>query len=544
MLSILCGGRGSYRVAHALEMRGITKSYFGNTVLKSVDIAVNPGEIHALVGENGAGKSTLMNILFGMPVIHDTGGFEGEILVDGQTVNIESPMDAMNLGIGMVHQEFMLLPGFTVTENIKLNRELGRPNIVSRILGKKFELLDKEQMGKDSRQALDKLGVDIDEWLPVAGLPVGYMQFVEIAREIDKSRMKILVFDEPTAVLTEAEADLFLNAVRRLAESGLAILFISHRLDEVVGVAHDVTVLRDGEVVGHLPGQEARVDRIAELMVGRKVDRPSLPPREKEPSDDDLILEISSLSVDMPGERLAGLDLKVRRGEILGIGGLAGHGKVGIANGIMGLYPSSGIVYKDGRELPLNNPKAALSQGIAFVSEDRRGVGLLLDESIENNIAFTSAQVQDRFLRKRLPWTSLQVRDNEAIRQYALETIKDLDFRCQGTEQPVRRLSGGNQQKACLARALALSPEVLFASEPTRGIDVGAKSLVLDLLVKFNREFGMTVVITSSELAELRMVCDRIAIVYQGRLIGILSPDASDVEYGLMMAGKKRAEVS
>ena len=251
----------------------------------------------------------------------------------------------------------------------------------------------------------------------------------------------------------------------------------------MVGVAHDVTVLRDGEVVGHLPGQEARVDKIAELMVGRKVERPALPPRDRDPSDDDLILEIRDLSVDMPGERLSGFDLKVRRGEILGIGGLAGHGKVGLANGIMGLYPSSGTVLKDGQELPLNSPKEALKRGLAFVSEDRRGVGLLLDESIENNIAFTSAQIQNRFLRQSLPWQSLQVRDNEAIRQYALETIKELDIRCQGPEQPVRRLSGGNQQKVCLARALALSPEVLFASEPTRGIDVGAKSLVLDLLV-------------------------------------------------------------
>ncbi len=531
-------------MAYALEMRGITKSYFGNTVLKGVDIAVKSGEIHALVGENGAGKSTLMNILFGMPVIHNTGGFEGEIIVDGQKVEITSPIDAMNLGIGMVHQEFMLLPGFTVTENIKLNRELGRPNIVSRILGKKFELLDMDQMAKDSRQALDKLGVDIDEWLPIAGLPVGYMQFVEIAREIDKSNMRILVFDEPTAVLTEAEAELFLRAIKRLAESGLAILFISHRLDEVVGVAHEVTVLRDGEVVGHLPGSEARVDKLAELMVGRKVERPALPPRKKEPSDDDIILEIRDLSVDMPGERLSGFNLKVRRGEIIGIGGLAGHGKVGLANGIMGLYPSSGTVLKDGEELPLNNPKEALRRGFAFVSEDRRGVGLLLDESIENNIAFTSSQIQNRFLRQRLPLESLQVRDNQAVRQYALEAIKNLDIRCQGPEQPVRRLSGGNQQKVCLARALALSPEILFASEPTRGIDVGAKSLVLDLLVRFNRELGMTVIMTSSELAELRMICDRIAIVYQGRLVGILSPDASDVEYGLMMAGKKRAEVS
>ncbi|NMB45466.1 MAG: sugar ABC transporter ATP-binding protein [Firmicutes bacterium] len=524
-------------------MRGITKSFFGNTVLKGVDIAVDAGEIHALVGENGAGKSTLMNILFGMPTIHHTGGFEGNILVDGEITQIESPADAMELGIGMVHQEFMLMPGFTVTENIKLNRELSRSNVLSKIVGNRLELLDMEQMGKDSRQALDRLGVDIDHWLPVAGLPVGYMQFVEIAREIDKSKVRVLVFDEPTAVLTESEAELFLQAVKRLAEAGLAILFISHRLAEVVEVAHQVTVLRDGEIVGRLSGEATKVDKIAEMMVGRKISRPVLPPRKREPNEEDIILDINDLVVDMPGERLRGLNLAVRRGEIIGLGGLAGHGKVAVANGIMGLYPAAGTVLKDGEELPLNEPEVALSQGLAFVSEDRRGTGLLLDESIEDNIVFTSQQIQNKFLRKRLPWPAMYVRDAEAIRQHALQSIEELDIRCQGPEQAVRRLSGGNQQKVCLGRALTLSPEILFASEPTRGIDIGAKSLVLDLLVDFNRQFGMTVVITSSELAELRMICDRIAIIYQGRLVGILGPDDSDTEYGLMMAGGKRAEV-
>ncbi|NLK09007.1 MAG: sugar ABC transporter ATP-binding protein [Firmicutes bacterium] len=524
-------------VAYALEMRSITKQYFGNTVLKSVDVAVKPGEIHALVGENGAGKSTLMNILFGMPVIHQTGGYDGVIQIDGVDVKVDSPARAMELGIGMVHQEFMLIPGFSVVENIKLNREISRPNLVSRFLGSKLETLDLNTMGKESQVALDKLGIDIDHWAPVAGLPVGYMQFVEIAREIDKHNMKVLVFDEPTAVLTESEADLFLESVKRLAGLGLAILFISHRLEEVVDISNNITVIRDGEVVGRLAKDAARVDRIAELMVGRSVKQSALPPRKKEPSDDDIILQIRDLAVDMPGEKLQNFDLDVRRGEIIGIGGLAGHGKVALANGIMGLYPGTGQVIKDGQKLPLENPAAALKSNLAFVSEDRRGMGLLLDDSIEDNIVFSSMQIQNKFLKKHLPWPSTHMRDAEAIRAYALDTIRDLDVRCQGPNQPVRRLSGGNQQKVCLGRALALSPDVLFASEPTRGIDIGAKNLVLDLLVEINREMGMTIVITSSELAELRMICDRIAIVYEGRLVGTLDPTASDVDFGLMMAG-------
>lgn len=521
---------------YVLELTDITKSYFGTTVLRGVNLAVKPGEIHALVGENGAGKSTLMNILFGMSVIFETGGFEGRILMDGQEANIESPRRAMELGIGMVHQEFMLIPGFTIAENVKLNREPTRPTLASKMFGPKLRTLDEPKMKQDSRAALDKLGLSIDEMSLVAGLPVGHMQFVEIAREVDKENVKVLVFDEPTAVLTETEASTLLAAMKRLAAEGIAILFITHRLDEVMEIADNITILRDGEVVARMSREEARVERIAELMVGRKIQRAALPPRKREPSADDVILDIRGLNVKMPGERVRGLDLKVRRGEILGIGGLAGHGKVGIANGVIGLYPSEGEVVKDGKAIPLNDPKQALLSGMAFVSEDRRGVGLLLDESVEMNLILTAMQVQEKFLRPGMAG-ALRLADSALIRNHALSTIKELDIRCTGPTQFVRRLSGGNQQKVCLGRAFSMEPELLWVSEPTRGIDVGAKQLVLDLLVKFNRQHNMTIVMTSSELAELRKVCDRIAIVYEGKVAGILPSDASDVDFGLMMAG-------
>ncbi|MGE5528976.1 MAG: sugar ABC transporter ATP-binding protein [Patescibacteria group bacterium] len=520
-----------------LRMEGVTKSYFGTTVLKNVDLEVAPGEIHALVGENGAGKSTLMNILFGMPVIHATGGFEGRVILDGRRVEIDSPRRAIELGIGMVHQEFMLLPGFTITENIKLNREISRANPISRILGRQLETLDMEAMHRDARRDLDRLGLSVDEWSPVGGLPVGYMQFVEIAREIDKDDVRLLVFDEPTAVLTESEADLLLGAMRRLAAEGIAVLFITHRLDEVLAVADRITVLRDGEVVARLPRSEARLERLAELMVGRRVERGVMPPRAAEPRDADLAVSIAGLSVAMPGESVRGLDLGVRRGEILGIGGLAGHGKLGVANGVMGLYPASGRVVKNGIPLSLNDPRAALRARMGFVSEDRRDVGLLMDESVELNIALSSMQAQNRFLRPG-PFPALRLADRKAVRAHALRLIGELDIRCTSPAQPVRRLSGGNQQKVCLARVFTMEPEVLWVSEPTRGIDVGAKQVVLDLLVRFNRTLGTTIVMTSSELGELRKICDRIAIVYNGRVAGILPPDAPDVAYGLLMAGK------
>ncbi|MBN4069377.1 MAG: sugar ABC transporter ATP-binding protein [Alkaliphilus sp.] len=514
-------------------MKKISKEYYGNRVLKGIDLSVKAGEIHAILGENGAGKSTLMNILFGMTVIHETGGYEGEIVLDGETINIKSPVEALDFGIGMVHQEFMLIPGYSITENIKLNREITKENIVSKIFGDKLKTLNLKEMSKDARKALDTLEMDIDEWVKVAGMPIGYMQFVEIAREIDKKNIKVLVFDEPTAVLTESEADNLLKAMVKIKESGIAILFITHRLDEVMEVADNITILRDGELVATKKNNETNVMELAELMVGRKIEKVA---RSKEKQDTaETILSINNLKVMMPGEEVKGLSLEVKAGEIFGIGGLAGQGKIGIANGIMGLYPTSGEITIEGEKLKLNNPQDALKKNIAFVSEDRRGMGLLLDTSIEMNIVITSIQNKGTFIKKFGLFTQI---NNKEIKAHASNMIKELDIRCRSEKQVTRRLSGGNQQKVCIARALTLEPTILFVSEPTRGIDVGAKKLVLDTLVKLNKELGMTIIMTSSELAELRSVCDKIAIISEGKVEGILSPDASDVDFGLMMAGE------
>lgn len=518
---------------YVLEMKNISKDYFGNRVLKDVNLQVKEGEIHALLGENGAGKSTLMNVLFGMPVIHETGGYEGEVLLGGEPVQFSSPKEAMEQGIGMVHQEFMLIPGYSITENVKLNREITKDNLISKLLHKdRFKNVDLESMGKDARTALDRLDMGIDEYAQVAGLPVGYMQFIEIAREIDKKDIKLLVFDEPTAVLTESEALNLMDAMQRLAKSGIAILFITHRLDEVMHCADTVTILRDGEFVASKPKTETSVIELAELMVGRKIEIINKGSRVRK--NDKLMLELKELEVDMPGEMVKGVNLEVYEGEILGIGGLAGHGKIGIANGIMGLYPTRGEIILDGEELNLNSPKDSLKAGLAFVSEDRRGIGLLLDSSIEDNIVVTSMQNQGTFLKN---FGLFSLRDKSAIRRHAKEMIERYDIRCTGPTQFTRRLSGGNQQKVCLARAVTLNPKLFLVSEPTRGIDIGAKKLVLDNLIQLNKEQGMTIIMTSSELAELRSICDRIAIVNEGKLVGVLKPEDSDADFGLMMSG-------
>jgi len=522
---------------NVIELKNIEKEYFGNKVLKGVNLSVKAGEIHALVGENGAGKSTLMNIIFGMPVIFSTGGIKGEVIFNGNKVEIKSPNEAMKLGIGMVHQEFMLLPGFTITENLKLNRERTKENIFSVVFGENLKILDIDLMRKESKAALNTLGMTVDDWLPIAGLPVGYMQFVEIAREIDKENVKLLVLDEPTAVLTESEAEKLLEAMRVLAAKGIAILFITHRLDEVLAVADNITVMRDGEVVSCMKREEATVESIAEKMVGRKVERVVHETKELN-ADSEVLISIRDLKVDMPGELVKAVNLNINKGEILGLGGLAGHGKIGIANGIAGLYSAEGEVTINSKKLELNNPKKTIENKIAFLSEDRRGIGLLLDTSIEMNIVMTSMQIQNKFLKPVLGMKCFKVKDSKKIKNHALNMIKDLDIRCTGPTQFTKRLSGGNQQKVCLARVLTLEPDILFVSEPTRGIDIGAKKLVLDMLVKLNRELGMTIIMTSSELAELRSICDRIAIVYEGQIQGIFNPMASDLNFGLAMAGK------
>ena len=516
-----------------LEMRNIKKDFFGNQVLTDINITLGEGEVLGLCGENGAGKSTLMKILFGMTVIRETGGYEGDILLNGQKVAFETPFDALAAGIGMVHQEFSLIPGFTATENILLNREPKKRNVISEVFGDRLDTLDYNQMTGRAETSIEKMGFHVDKDMVINEMPVGHKQFTEIARELSKDQLKLLILDEPTAVLTEKEAEALLDSIRAMSKNGIAVIFITHRLQEILSVCDKVVVMRDGFVVKDVPAKETNVNEISKWMVGRNVDT-AASVEARDEKDAKTIMSIRRLWVDMPGEIVRDVSLDVKEGEILGIGGLAGQGKLGIPNGIMGLYEAGGTVELDGKQIPLNSPRKCLDASLAFVSEDRRGVGLLLDETLEWNVAFPAMQVQNKFLKNYLGGL-IKWRDEKAIREVTERYIDELAIKCTGSKQKAKELSGGNQQKICLAKAFALEPKFLFVSEPTRGIDVGAKALVLEALRRFNRESGVTVVMISSELEELRQICDRIAIVSGGKIAGIRPATDPSEEFGMLM---------
>ncbi len=540
--------------APLLQLDHIGKEYYGNRVLSDISFSIEAGEILGLVGENGAGKSTLLNILFGMPVISSTGGYEGSLYLDGKQVNFTSPTQALAAGIGMVHQEFSLIPGFTATENILLNREVLNGSLMSYVFSERVSTLDRDAMKARASEAIKTLGVHISPDMTVNEMPVGYKQFIEIAREIDRKNTRLLFLDEPTAVLTEQEADILLIALGKLAKSGIAIVFISHRLNEVKTLCDRILVLRDGKLITDQKASGLTTRQIASLMVGReslrKEDPVEIPehPVEEANVNDALTttvkkkkkkpaLKVEHLWVDMPGETVRDVSFEVQKGEIFGIGGLAGHGKLGIPNGIMGLYPAGGKVRLFGKKLTLNRPRAALGRKMAFVSEDRRGVGLLLDEPLDWNITFTAMQMQGRFLIG-IPHI-FQLRNELAMAKETRKFIESLSIKCTGPNQKAGELSGGNQQKVCLAKAFVLRPDILLICEPTRGIDIGAKTLVLDTLKEYNKEHGTTIIITSSELEELRSVCDRVAIVDEGKIAGVLPASSPAEEFGMLMMGEK-----
>lgn len=519
-------------------MRGIKKDFFGNQVLTDINFTLGAGQVLGLCGENGAGKSTLMKILFGMDVIRETGGYGGDVLINGEKVTFNTPFDALAAGIGMVHQEFSLVPGFTATENILLNREPQKKNVISEVFGERLNTLDYKEMDRRATAAIEKMGVEIDAKMVISSMPVGHKQFTEIARELSKDQLKLLILDEPTAVLTEKEAEALLSSIRGMAARGISVIFITHRLHEILAVCDQVVVMRDGRVVRDVPAKETSVDDITRWMVGREVKSGAAPAETKaEDTSARTIMSIKNLWVDMPGETVRDVSLDVREGEILGIGGLAGQGKLGIPNGIMGLYEAGGAVEFDGKKIELNNPRKCLDASLAFVSEDRREVGLLLDESLEWNVAFPAMQIQNKFL-KLLMGGMIKWRDEKAIRRVTQKYIDQLQIKCTSSKQKAKELSGGNQQKVCLAKAFALEPKFLFVSEPTRGIDVGAKALVLNALKQFNRESGVTVVMISSELEELRQTCDRIAIVSGGRVAGVRPASDSSESFGALMVSQ------
>lgn len=520
--------------APLLEMKNVKKSFFENQVLSDINFKLKEGEVLGLVGENGAGKSTLMKILFGMDVIRETGGYEGDILINGEKVQFNTPFDALAAGVGMVHQEFSLIPGFTATENIVLNREQKKKNVLSEVFGDRLDTLNRGQMSESAAEAIDKMGFKIDADMSINNMPVGHKQFTEIARELSKENLKLLILDEPTAVLTEKEADALLESIRNMSAKGISVIFITHRLHEILSVCNRVLVMRDGYVVKDVDSKETNVEEITKWMVGRDVGSAAANKDARIKTDAPNIMSVRKLWVDMPGETVRNVDLDIKEGEILGIGGLAGQGKLGIPNGIMGLYDAGGTVTFNGKEIPLNSPRKCLDSSIAFVSEDRRSVGLLLDETLEWNIAFPAMQVQNKYLKNYLGGL-IKWRDEKAIHEVTENYIKSFMIKCTSSKQKARELSGGNQQKICLAKAFAMEPKLLFVSEPTRGIDVGAKSLVLEAIKKYNRENGATVVVISSELEELRQTCDRIAIVSGGKVAGILPASESSEKFGMLM---------
>ncbi|MGL5123117.1 MAG: sugar ABC transporter ATP-binding protein [Fusobacteriaceae bacterium] len=517
-----------------LKIEGLSKSFGDNLVLKNINLDIKKGEIIGLVGENGAGKSTLMKAIFGMPVIYETGGYKGKIIFNGLETNFKTPFDALEVGIGMVHQEFSLIPGFNASENILLNREKTKNSYLENIFGKRIRKVDFSEMDKIAKEAISHLGVKIDETTLISEMPVAHKQFTEIAREIARTNTKLLVLDEPTAVLTEAEAEILLGTMKKIAKEGISILFITHRLNEIMKICDRVVVLRDGMLINETEIKKTSVNQITEWMIGRKIEEDShyvATNKKKE-----VILDIKNLWVDMPGEFVKNVNLKIMKGEILGIGGMAGQGKIGIANGIMGLYTADGkITFKD-ESLNINSAIEPLKKGLFFVSEDRKGVGLLLEKSIEENIAYPSMEIKNKFFKK-ICFGMINIMDNKAISKNSQEYIEKLKIRCVNGKQLVSELSGGNQQKVCLAKAFSINPEILFVSEPTRGIDVGAKKLVLETLKKFNKESGTTIVITSSEIEELRSLCDRIAIVTEGEIAGILKPTDDLIDFGKVMVG-------
>ncbi len=520
-----------------LKMENISKTFGLHKVLQDVSIEVMKGEILGLVGENGAGKSTLLNILFGRGVIQSTGGYHGDILFEGKKVQLKKPKDAIALGIGMVHQEFALLPLMTVAENIHIGRE-HTYSASERVLGKSLALVNWRKNQEEAKGIMDRLNVHVDVGGKVSELSVSLKQFIELARETCKRDLKLLILDEPTATLGREDAQAFLEIVVRLSEQGTAVILVSHRLEEIEQVCHKVIVLRDGQVAARYQREDFDTRKIAENMIGCSVKKAC---RKVEISKRHPVMHFKEFSVQMPGEELIRLDLEIYRGEILGLAGLAGHGKLAVGNGLMGLYPYSGTVSIEGEILDLQNTVQVLSKGIYLVPEERREGGLLLEHPIMDNLIFTALQQQNRFL-KPFFFNPFRLIDQRQGMEFTLENIKRFDIRCQSPHQMAGTLSGGNQQKLCLARAVAMQPQVLFVSEPTRGVDIGARETILKILLDLNENHGTTVVMASSELDEMRQVCDRIAVIYEGRVAGTFSPQDSDLTYALAFSGKKCEE--
>ncbi len=496
-----------------LELRGITKRFGTLTANDQINITVKSGEIHSLLGENGAGKSTLMNVLYGLYQAD-----EGQILLDDKVQNFKGPGDAMAAGIGMVHQHFMLIPVFTVAENVVLGNE---PT-------KNLGVLDLESARKKVREISERFGFDVDPDAVVEDLPVGVQQRVEIIKALARDA-KVLVLDEPTAVLTPQETDELMGIMRDLAKAGTSIIFITHKLREVQAVADTITVIRQGKVVGEAsPTQSA--GELASMMVGREVDL-AVDKKPANPGDDVLRVESIKVLDDRKQVAVDSVSFTVHAGEIFAIAGVQGNGQTEIAEAIIGLRPvvkGWGAIALNDKYIDHMNVRQRLEAGIGYVPEDRKKDGLVGDFSISENLMLNGSYGK--------PFAKGISIDFKNLDRISAELIKEFDVRTQSAETHASKLSGGNQQKVVVARELSREVNLLIVSQPTRGVDVGSIEFIHERIVA-ERDQGKAVVLISTELDEVLALADRIAVMYRGQIVGIVDPTVSRETLGKMMAG-------
>jgi ribose transport system ATP-binding protein len=468
-------------------MRGIKKSFGSNPVLKSVDFEVLAGEVHALVGENGAGKSTLMKILQGVYSMD-----EGEIYVGNEEVDISNAFEAKSVGIGMVFQEFSLIPSLSVAENIFLT-----DSAINR-----FGLVDDRTAVDKAKELFGEMGVSIDVKKHVEKLPTALWQLTEIAKALAQEA-KVLILDEPTASLAKHEADSLFSLIERLKNRGIAIIYISHRMDEIYRIADRITVLRDGEKVLTDSLSSLSSAQIVEAIIGRRHDGHLRHQSRKEKIGNEVVLEVTDLHSD---SGLNGISLRARRGEIVGLAGLMGSGRTELVSALFGVLPiNSGQVIISGTNGVPKNPSAAIARGLALIPEDRRAQGLVLDHSVSENITLP--------LLKQVCTGSI-IRNSRA-NQVTQDVVKSLSIRLASTHMKVGALSGGNQQKVVIGKWLGTDPKILMLDEPTAGVDIGTKTEILDLIREI-ADKGTTVIFISSELPELLSVSDRVLVLRDG----------------------------
>ena len=494
-----------------LELRNITKRFGTLVANDNISLTLEPGEIHSLLGENGAGKSTLMNVLYGL-LQPD----EGQILVDGKEVKFAGPGDAMAAGIGMVHQHFMLIPVFTVAENVVLGHEPTG----------KIGNLDLSAARKLVKEISDRFGFDIDPDAKVQDLPVGAQQRVEIIKSLARNA-KALVLDEPTAVLTPQETDELMEIMRGLAKSGTSIIFITHKLREVQQVADRITVIRQGKVVAS-PSPKATASELASLMVGREVD---LDVKRKPAKIGAETLVIKDLTVldDRQHQMVDGVTFSVHDGEVLAIAGVQGNGQTELAEAILGLRKiHSGSIEVAGRDLTKSTVREVLEAGLGYIPEDRKKDGLVGEFSIAENLMLDGSYGK--------PFAKGVQIDFAKRDEIAQNLIQEFDIRTPSAETLAKQLSGGNQQKVVVARELGRELKVLVASQPTRGVDVGSIEFIHEQII-VARDSGKSVLIISTELDEVLALADRIAVMYRGKIVGIVDSKTTREKLGKMMAG-------